>query len=715
MSDFAVENRSHGNKSSSPKGKNDSSATGSNEDGGETKDDKNDNGSNSDGGGDEHTGSDSNMPEEDCGGEDKGDGQDDDKSDKSNSEKEDDKKKEEQEKVKKAEREKKEKERREELERIAKQEMSDSLAKQKEELRKKEELEKNEELKRIATLEKTLALEKKEEELRKKEDLERKEELDRKATLEKANALAKLTLDKKEEEKKKIRIEEEVRLKKVEEEKKLRISEELRLKEELERKEESERIASQERAETLEKELHKKEELEELERIAKQKLAEAETEKQLMEEEMSRQCQLDLGKKQEEIIPPEIPPETLREFDRRVHEQLQEQQKQEEIENRERGGKNNNTTASANENDFDMEVTADDGKNEEPKDGDKKMPPVDPPGVKRGRKKRKLLPKRDDTNKRDHTARDRWQPDSFRRNKRKAKKRRKIMTTPELTKLVAAAMDNRIEDENPDADNYMNKKLKHNDPLTFLADKDRCKKEWPIQGYATHQTQFSKALLLAQSALDLPTSRKAYTRIDGDPTIRTWLKSGMKDAKLEADLCMINGVKEMHWVPTERKQSIDTVSSGKTLKGYFQVKVKRYTGKIELVTVSTDWVQTNFDKAVIGQVQRTAYEKLEELECTGQNLSAKNRRGFVSVESCGVQISEIDKRVINRLKYKRGGTILGAVCENRWFGYNNEAKVSIELSTEWVEASFNKFYLMQVRSSSGESSFLKIPPGDDRN
>ena len=406
MSDFAVENRSHGNKSSSPKGKNDSSATGSNEDGGETKDDKNDNGSNSDGGGDEHNGSDSNMPEEDCGGEDKGDGQDDDKSDKSNSEKEDDKKKEEQEKVKKAEREKKEKERREELERIAKQEMSDSLAKQKEELRKKEELEKNEELKRIATLEKTLALEKKEEELRKKEDLERKEELDRMATLEKTNALAKLTLDKKEEEKKKIRIEEEVRLKKVEEEKKLRISEELRLKEELERKEESERIASREKAEALEKELHKKEELEELERIAKQKLAEAETEKQLMEEEMSRQHQGDLGKKQEEIIPPAIPPETLREFDRRVHEQLQELQKKEEIENREMGGKNTNTTASANGNDFDMEVTADDGKNEEPKDGDKKMPAVDHPVVKRGRQKRKLLPKRDDTNKRDHTARD---------------------------------------------------------------------------------------------------------------------------------------------------------------------------------------------------------------------------------------------------------------------------------------------------------------------
>ena len=135
----------------------------------------------------------------------------------------------------------------------------------------------------------------------------------------------------------------------------------------------------------------------------------------------------------------------------------------------------------------------------------------------------------------------------------------------------------------------------------------------------------------------------------------------------------------------------------------------------ELVTVSTDWVQTNFNKAVIGQVQRTAYEKLEELESTGQNLSAKNRRGFVSVENCGVQISEIDKRVINRLKYNQGGTIRGRVFQNRWFGYCNEAKVSIELSKEWVEASFDKFYLMQVRSSSGESSFLKIPPGDDQN
>jgi hypothetical protein len=120
----------------------------------------------------------------------------------------------------------------------------------------------------------------------------------------------------------------------------------------------------------------------------------------------------------------------------------------------------------------------------------------------------------------------------------------------------------------------------------------------------------------------------------------------MKDAKLEADLGLVNGVKEMTWVPTETNQSIATVSAVKKLKWYFQVKVKRYTGKIEVVTVSTDWVQTNFNKAVIGQVQRTAYEKLEELECTGQNLSAKNRRGFVSVKNCGVQISEIDKRVI---------------------------------------------------------------------
>jgi hypothetical protein len=135
-------------------------------------------------------------------------------------------------------------------------------------------------------------------------------------------------------------------------------------------------------------------------------------------------------------------------------------------------------------------------------------------------------------------------------------------------------MKNHIEDVNPDADNYMNKKLKQTDPLTFLADKDRCKKEWPIQGYATHQTQWSKALLLAQSALDLPTTRKAYTRVEGNPQIRTWLNSAMKDAKLEADLGVVNGVKEMTWVPTETNQSIDTVSSVKKLKGYFQVKVK---------------------------------------------------------------------------------------------------------------------------------------------
>ena len=234
------------------------------------------------------------------------------------------------------------------------------------------------------------------------------------------------------------------------------------------------------------------------------------------------------------------------------------------------------------------------------------MPAVVDPVVRRGRKKRISVPKRDNTNKPDHTARDCWQPASFRQNKHKAKKRRTIMTTPELTNLVAAAMKNHIEDVNPDADNYMNKKLKQTDPLTFLADKDRCKEEWPISGYATHQTQWSKALLLAQSALDLPKTTKVYKRVEGDPHIRTWLKSAMKDAKLEADLGLVNGVKEMHWVPTETNQSIATVSSVKKLKGYFQVKVKRYTGKIEVVTVSTDWVQTNFNKAVIGQVQRTA-------------------------------------------------------------------------------------------------------------
>ena len=91
--------------------------------------------------------------------------------------------------------------------------------------------------------------------------------------------------------------------------------------------------------------------------------------------------------------------------------------------------------------------------------------------------------------------------------------------------------------------------------------------------------------------------------------LRTWLTLLTKDAKLEADLCMINGVKETTWVPTEPASSDPTTNLGKKLKGYFQVKVKRHKGSINIVTVSTNWVKTNFKKEVIGLVQRAAYEK----------------------------------------------------------------------------------------------------------
>jgi hypothetical protein len=61
----------------------------------------------------------------------------------------------------------------------------------------------------------------------------------------------------------------------------------------------------------------------------------------------------------------------------------------------------------------------------------------------------------------------------------------------------------------------------------------------------------------------------------------------------------------------------------------------------------------HFKKLVLGVAQRVAYEKLEVVDDGSNQLTRSKKVGFVKVENMGVQCSAKDKRVVNRLRYKR--------------------------------------------------------------
>ena len=128
------------------------------------------------------------------------------------------------------------------------------------------------------------------------------------------------------------------------------------------------------------------------------------------------------------------------------------------------------------------------------------------------------------------------------------------------------------------------------------------------------------------------------------------------------------------------------------------------------MTAATEWIQTNFKKEVLGIIQKVAYEKLEIL-AAHDHFSLEDRQGFINVEDSQITVSEVDTRVINKLKYipklkKR---------PIKWMGFTNDTQEYITLATVWVMANFDEPYLEQVVSACGsKKSFLKVPPGRKR-
>ena len=96
----------------------------------------------------------------------------------------------------------------------------------------------------------------------------------------------------------------------------------------------------------------------------------------------------------------------------------------------------------------------------------------------------------------------------------------------------------------------------------------------------------------------------------------------------------------------------------------------------------------------------------------GNNLLTKTQKqGYIKVETSGLMCSPIDKRVINRLKYKRAYI----TYPTEWMGYSNLTKGYTPLSQTWVVKNFPKPYIKQVKVSTGRStSYIRIPPGDCR-
>jgi len=99
------------------------------------------------------------------------------------------------------------------------------------------------------------------------------------------------------------------------------------------------------------------------------------------------------------------------------------------------------------------------------------------------------------------------------------------------------------------------------------------------------------------------------------------------------------------------------------------------------------------------------------MEDGGNLLTKTQKQGYLKVEIEGVQCSETDKRVINRLKYKKAYSNIKAA----WVGYSDQTKAHIPLGNKWVVKNFPKSYVRQVKVSSGRTaSYVKIPPGDRR-
>ena len=88
-------------------------------------------------------------------------------------------------------------------------------------------------------------------------------------------------------------------------------------------------------------------------------------------------------------------------------------------------------------------------------------------------------------------------------------------------------------------------------------------------------------------------------------------------------------------------------------------------------------------------------------------LTKTQKQGYLKVEILGITCSKVDKRVVNRLKYKKAYSTFPA----QWFGYSNETHIF--LTNAWVVKNFPKAYVKQVKIYSGRTaSYVKIPPGN---
>jgi hypothetical protein len=346
--------------------------------------------------------------------------------------------------------------------------------------------------------------------------------------------------------------------------------------------------------------------------------------------------------------------------------------------------------------------------------GDRKPKAKSKSSIERGKQKQQ---KKDDLpTKRNRAAIDRWKPDAFARAPQKAKRKRQAVDVMDrgVSAVYHKALKAGIDEPNPETKNLIAASFPSKTPLTFLANNEENLQVWPIdEGYGELQLNFTPAFKEASASLNIPT-RGLLNRCRESKILRRWTGDALHLARLEADLRQIKNVKQIAWIP--EKSETTGKRTQKTLKGMYQVKVLRQSGATGIVNVRTDWVEKNFIKAALGAVQRAAYQVLELMEGGDANLSEEQRSGFLEVECAPVTVSAVDKRVINRLKYTKPKKRKGRTLKGRWWGYTNDTKEYILLTTEWVEKNFDHNFLIQVKNRSGDNNaFVSIPPGDSRS
>ena len=204
-------------------------------------------------------------------------------------------------------------------------------------------------------------------------------------------------------------------------------------------------------------------------------------------------------------------------------------------------------------------------------------------------------------------------------------------------------------------------------------------------------------------------------------------------------MMIVKNIIEIAWIPTG-KARVGRPSAATKLKGHYQVRVKmdgkrKQKNDVTTTTASIEWVEKHFKKVVLGVTQRVAYEVKEELEFVDKKVPTSKKYGYVKVETEGVTCSEVDLRVINRLKYipakafnsgpmyelnKKGERVPREERETnlhapKWLGYCNATKEYVNLGLEWVRLNFDEPFLNQVRCCTKSAhAFILIPPGDRR-